>query len=107
MAKKFKSLVAKMSKESQKEIKRRVKNELDEMDLKSLRQALKLTQEQLAKQLDIKQGSVSKIENQSDIFISTLRRFLEAMGGELQIIAHFQDHDVLIDQFQDIDALTT
>ncbi|MEA1881762.1 MAG: XRE family transcriptional regulator [Candidatus Marinimicrobia bacterium] len=56
---------------------------------------------ELADTLHIKQAAVSKIENQSDMFISTLRRFLIAMGANLKIIAEFPDHEVVINQFNE------
>jgi pimeloyl-ACP methyl ester carboxylesterase len=80
----------------------RVRGELAEMALKELRQALQLTQQQLASQLELNQAAVSKMERQSDMYISTLRRFLNAMGAELKIIAHFPERDIEINQFQDM-----
>lgn len=74
------------------------------MALKELRQALQLTQQQLASQLELNQAAVSKMERQSDMYISTLRRFLNAMGAELKIIAHFPEKDILINQFQELSA---
>ncbi len=48
------------------------------------------------------QAAISKLEHQSDIYVSTLRRFITAMGGQLRIIAHFPQGDVEITQFDDI-----
>jgi hypothetical protein len=48
------------------------------------------------------QAAVSKLEHQSDMYVSPLRRFIAAMGGELRIIAHFPQGDVEINQFDDI-----
>jgi hypothetical protein len=53
------------------------------------------------------QAAISKFEHQSDIYIGTLRKILLAMGAELRIIAHFQDTDVVIDQFTDLQTSTT
>ena len=78
---------------------------LAEMPLQDLRKARSLSQEQLAKLLKIKQASVSKLERRTDMYISTLRSYLKAMGGDLEIIAHFPDGIVKIDQFKDIDIL--
>jgi hypothetical protein len=50
-----------------------------------------MTQDQLAATLEIAQGDVSKIEHRTDIYLSTLRRYIEAMGGELKIVASFPD----------------
>jgi hypothetical protein len=52
------------------------------------------------------QAAISKFEHQSDIYISTLRKILSAMGAELRIIAHFPHTDVEIDQFTDIHKRT-
>ena len=99
MAKPFKKLVAKMPPASRAQVRRRTQDLLDEMDLQELRQALFLTQQQLARTLRINQAAVSKIERQSDMYVSTLRRFLEAMGAELTIVARFPDKEVVISQF--------
>jgi len=102
MVKPFKQLVDKMSPESRKRIKARTDQLYSEMALQELRQALKLTQQQMADNLKMNQAAVSKIERQSDMFISTLRRFLAAMGGELRIVAHFPQGDVTIRQFEEL-----
>jgi transcriptional regulator with XRE-family HTH domain len=102
MAKNFNELIEKMAPEHQAWIEERVQVELAEMALKELRQALQLTQQQLASQLELNQAAVSKMERQSDMYISTLRRFLSAMGAELRIIAHFPERDILINQFHDL-----
>ncbi len=103
MAKSFKTLVDKMSPESRKRVAERERQLLAALALQELRQARKLTQQQLAESLEISQASVSKMESQSDMYVSTLRRFLEAMGGELRIVAAFADGEVLINLFEDID----
>ena len=72
------------------------------MDLAELRQALKLSQAELGATLGINQGSVAKIEKRADLYVSTLRRFIEAMGGELEIVARFPDHTVRIRNFSDL-----
>ena len=102
MAKSFRNLVKKMSPESQKRIKASTAKMYSEMALQELRQALQLTQQQLAENLQMNQAAVSKVEHQSDMYISTLRRFLAAMGGELRIVAHFPQGDVMINQFEEI-----
>ena len=73
-----------------------------EMNLAEVRRALKLSQEEIAQTLQIGQGSVAKIEKRTDMYVSTLRRFIEAMGGELEIIARFADHSVKIRNFSDL-----
>jgi predicted transcriptional regulator len=73
-----------------------------EMDLAEVRRAMKLSQEELGQTLQINQGSVAKIEKRADMYVSTLRRFIEAMGGELEIVAKFADHSVKIRNFSDL-----
>ena len=73
---------------------------LAEMPLTELRQAQALTQSTLAELLETSQGEVSKIERRTDMYVSTLRRYIEAMGGELDVVARFPDGDVRITQFQ-------
>lgn len=71
-------------------------NELigEEMALQHVRKALDLTQEQMAKLLGIGQDSVSRIETRSDMLISTLQSYIEAMGGSLKVVAEFPDGSV-------------
>src|SRR5215470_12269153 len=77
--------------------------ELDvEMNLAEVRRAMKLSQEEIGQTLQINQGSVAKIEKRTDMYVSTLRRFIEAMGGELEIVARFADHSVKIKNFSDL-----
>jgi transcriptional regulator with XRE-family HTH domain len=64
--------------------------------LKDLRQAVERTQEDLAARLGVGQDTVSRIERRSDILLSTLRRYVEAMGGELQLVARFPDRQPLV-----------
>ena len=56
-----------------------------------MRHARRLTQVQLATALGVSQAQVSRIENQADLYLSTLRSYVEAMGGELQLRAVFPD----------------
>jgi transcriptional regulator with XRE-family HTH domain len=79
-----------------------VKQKLAEMPLDELRAARHLTQEHLAELLHIKQASVSKMERRTDMYIGTLARFIEAMGGQLEIRAIFADGEVRIKQFSQV-----
>lgn len=74
----------------------------EEMNLAELRQALSLTQATLAEALCVGQAEISKIENRTDVFVSTLRRFVNAMGGELEIKAVFPDREVRIRNFSSL-----
>lgn len=70
-----------------------------EMDLADLRRALDFTQATLAEALGVGQAEVSKVEKRADLLVSTLRRFVSAMGGELEIRAVFPDRVVAIRDF--------
>ncbi len=61
----------------------------EEMTLRELRKARKLTQVRIAKVLGITQDSVSRLEKRSDLLLSTLRKTVEAMGGKLSLVAEF------------------
>jgi DNA-binding XRE family transcriptional regulator len=63
----------------------------EELTLRELRKARKITQTQLAKKLGVKQEQISRIEKRTDLHISTLRRSVEALGGKLSLIAEFPD----------------
>jgi transcriptional regulator with XRE-family HTH domain len=99
MAKAFKNLIEKMPADRQKRIEPKTKQLKSEMALAELRQALDMTQKQLADSLEMNQAAISKFEHQSDFYISTLRKVLSAMGAELRIVARFPETDVIIDQF--------
>jgi len=100
MAKKFSELRAKLPAEVQARAREKTQRLLAEMAIAELREARKLTQENLAEILHVNQAAVSKLENRVDMYVSTLRRFVEAMGGELVISAHFPDGAVRISQFE-------
>lgn len=96
MARKFSELTKDLSPERREPIEATKARLREEMDLAELRQALALTQTTLAEALGVKQGEISKIENRTDVFVSTLRRFIQAMGGDLEIRAVFPGHAVTI-----------
>ena len=68
----------------------------EEMTLRELRHARKLTQVRMAKKLGITQDSVSRLEKRSDLLLSTLRKTVEAMGGNLSLVAEFPDREPVI-----------
>ena len=68
----------------------------EEMTLRQLRKAHKLTQQRLAKHLHIGQEGVSRLEKRSDLLISTLRYYIEAMGGNLSLVAVFPDRKPVV-----------
>src|SRR5579872_7226564 len=104
MHKSFNILRKKMSKAAQKKSAAKTKQMLKEMLLQELRQAHQLSQERMAELLHTKQANVSRIERRTDMYISTLRSYIEAIGGELNIVARFPDGEVHISQFRDIDT---
>ena len=102
MSKSFKTLRKKMSFPARKAATAKTKEMLKEMPLQELRQAHQMSQERLAELLLTKQANISRIERRTDMYISTLRSYIEAMGGKLDIIAKFPDGEVYINQFEDI-----
>lgn len=102
MAKKFSDLKAKMSPAARAEVDARVKRTLKEMPLTELRNARELTQTNLAAVLGVPQGTISKIEKRTDMYLSTLRSYVEAMGGRLEIRAVFPDGAVVIDTLHEL-----
>ena len=102
MSKPFKMLQEKMSQSAQDVAAIKTQQMLKAMPLQELRQAHQMSQERLAQLLTTKQANVSRMERRTDMYISTLRNYIEAMGGELDIIARFPDGEVHINQFEDI-----
>ncbi len=103
MAKSFKLLKEKMSPESLARAQNKARDLLGEIALQDLRKSLHLTQEQIAAILDMKQATISRLESQDDMYISTLNSYVTALGGRLKLIASFPDKEVIIDQFNSQD----
>jgi transcriptional regulator with XRE-family HTH domain len=101
MAHKWEDVRGKFSPEREARIRRKVEATLEAMRLDQLREARSLTQTRLAEALGVNQGAVSKIEKRTDMYVSTLRGYLKAMGAELQIKAVFPDREVLIEHFNE------
>ena len=102
MAKNFKELQEKMPREVRLRSEASAAKMISEMGLAELRAAMDMTQESLANALHVKQASISKMERRSDMYISTLSKIIEAMGGELQIVAKMPNGNVKIRQFTQI-----
>ena len=100
MARNFKELEVQMAPERLAWAEMKVKGIMADMLLAEIRKQMGLTQKQLAKALDIKQPTLSKIESQEDMQIGTLSRIIEALGGELELIAHLPAGDVRLSQFR-------
>jgi len=98
-ARNFRELEAKMSPERRERVAARVKETLENMSLDQLRAARELTQEHLAQLLNVKQANISRMERRTDMYVGTLSKFIEAMGGHLEIRAVFPDGSVRITQF--------
>lgn len=101
MAKPFKNLREQMSPESLRRSKEMANEMMREIRLTELRNALGVSQEELAQLLKKKQAAVSRFERRSDMHISTLREFIAALGGRLQVIATFPDGSYHISQFEE------
>ena len=80
-----------------------IKSELlAEMPLHELRRARALTQGDMAKILKVNQPAVSKLEQRADIYVSSLRSYIEAVGGKLKIVAEFPEGEVAITNFSEV-----
>src|SRR6516165_3240728 len=102
MARNFRELRVKMSPEAQAASAAERRRLLDEMSLHQLRRARELTQTKIADELHIGQGDVSKPESRTDMYVSTLASYLQAVGADLEIRAVFPDgHAVKITQFSE------
>jgi len=101
MAHNFRELEAKMAPESLARAKAQAKEMMAEMLLAEIRNAVGLTQEEVARSLGIKQPTLSRLESQEDMKLSTLQRLIQALGGELELIVHLPGGDIRLGQFTD------
>lgn len=90
---KWAELRGQMSPESQREVQERAERTLRHLD--EIRRARGMTQVTLASAMGVKQAQITKVGHQADLYVSTLRRFIEAMGGELEIVARFPDGEAM------------
>lgn len=101
MAKSFDELVKRTTtKKTRERASRRAQELLGELLLSEVRKLTGKSQRQVADALGMKQPSLSKLEKQKDMQISTLRKIVKALGGELQVLAKFPKGTVKIDQFE-------
>jgi hypothetical protein len=98
----FENLRKKLTPQRRANIARKAAALREEMTLAELRQARLLTQETLGETLQVGQTSIAKMEKRADMYVSNLRRFIEAMGGELDIVARFPEGAVKIANFSEI-----
>jgi transcriptional regulator with XRE-family HTH domain len=96
MARNFKQLQDKMNPAMREDNRRRVREELQRMALDELRSAKRLTQADMAEMLDVPQSSISRIEQRADMYLSTLRNYVHALGGVLQIQAVFPEGGTVV-----------
>lgn len=104
MARKFSELREKMSAESRRRSHEMAEAMIRDMPLQELRVARGLSQQAMAEILHVRQPAIAKLEKRTDMYLSTLRSHIEAMGGQLEIIARFADGAIRITNFADLDA---
>jgi transcriptional regulator with XRE-family HTH domain len=100
MAKKFSELRAKMSPVAQSRAAARAEAMLVEMQLSELRKSRQATQVDVAKAMSVEQAAVSKLERRDDMYVSTLRQYVEALGGKLKLVASFPDAEIQVHPFE-------
>src|ERR1035438_10740134 len=98
----FRELLDAMPAQRRHRVDQRVRETIAAMPLDELRRARQMTQARLAESLGVNQGEVSKIEHRTDLYLSTLTEYVEALGGTLEIRAVFKDREVRITQFEEL-----
>ena len=99
MKKKFSELKARMSPEARARAEASTREMMADMLLGEVREMVGLTQEDLARKLGVKQPTLSRLESQDDMQVSTLQRLVKALGGKLEIVVHLPSGDIRIQQF--------
>jgi len=99
MANSYEKLRGRMSRKRLEKSRMKAREMMADMLLAEIRREVGLTQEDLAAAMNIKQPSLSKLESQDDMQISTLQRLVHALGGELELVAHMPGGDIRIRQF--------
>ena len=103
MARKFSELRARMSPEARAESHELAVRMLLDLPLGELRQAREKTQQDLATALGTTQANVSQMERRTDLYVSTLRRYIQALGGDLEITARFPSGEVRLLGFAEVE----
>ena len=101
MARKLDDVLAALPKERQQRVEARA---MELATLKDLRLAAQQTQEQLAATLGVGQDTISRLEKRSDMLLSTLRQYVESMGGKLELVAHFPNRPPVVIEHLGVDA---
>jgi transcriptional regulator with XRE-family HTH domain len=106
MAKNVNEIIRRLSPARRKRVEKRAAQLIaEEMTRQELRRALERTQVEVARKLGITQDGVSRLEQRTDILLSTLRSYIAALGGRLSLIAEFPDHEpVILSGIADQDA---
>jgi DNA-binding XRE family transcriptional regulator len=106
MAKNVNEIIRRLSPARGKRVEKRAAQLIaEEMTRQELRRALERTQVEVARKLGITQDGVSRLEQRTDILLSTLRSYIAALGGRLSLIAEFPDHEpVVLSGIADQDA---
>ena len=100
MSKKFNELRARMSPEAHARSAARAEAMLVEMQLQELRKTRNVTQVEVAKAMSVEQAAISKLERRDDMYVSTLRGYIKALGGELKLVASFPDAEIQVHPFE-------
>jgi len=100
MTKKFSELRNQMSPASQSRAAARTEAMLVAMQLQELRRARNVTQTRVAQAMSVEQAAISKLEHRDDMYVSTLREYVKALGGELKLVASFPDADIRVQPFE-------
>ncbi len=101
MARKLDDVMAALPKERQQRVQARA---MELATLKDLRLAAQQTQEQLAATLGVGQDTISRLEKRSDMLLSTLRHYVESMGGKLELVAQFPNRPPVVIEHLGVDA---
>ena len=103
MTRKLGDVLAALPKERQQRVHARA---MELATLKDLRLAAQQTQEQLAATLGVGQDTISRLEKRSDMLLSTLRHYVESMGGKLELVAQFPNRPPVVNEHLGVDADT-
>ena len=101
MARKLDDVMATLPKARQQRVEARA---MELANLKDLRQAVQQTQEQLAATLGVRQDTISRLEKRSDMLLSTLRHYIESMGGKLELVAQFPNRPPVVIEHLGVDV---
>lgn len=101
MARKLDDVMVALPKERQQRVEARA---MELATLKDLRLAAQQTQEQLAATLGVGQDTISRLEKRSDMLLSTLRHYVESMGGKLELVAQFPNRPPVVIEHLGVDA---